>query len=341
MVRVALAEQLDLRPLALHAVDLSAPADPTVINGTTTRNLRALLGDSGGPWLIQSSLEGRVQRAVVWVPTPLPHSTREARIASYEDEWHHLLGTPGAPQWDLLWRLLMNVCQGGDGGVADQIQALTRVPAAAVALALRVPREGLPDMMSLDLAAPLFWAVLPIKDFVQAICIERVRRQQALLAAGFNSVEAEEEIETALLSRIEAVLTIRPELAGHFCAALFEAGLTKVAIGLAHCGAVPFIANPAEQLKELAQVAARRFDRLPTGIGQIAPRQRPPGLAFGHYVQPVIDAPLAAAEIVAARRAPASSKEILALINLRMVDPLYFDAALPAAVAFALQDTPR
>jgi hypothetical protein len=89
-------------------------------------------------------------------------------------------------------------------------------------------------------------------------------------------------------------------------------------------------------------MAARRFDRLPTGIGRIVPRHEPDELTgFNPYAQAVIDAPLAAAEFAAERRPAASTGELLALINLRLVDPLYFDAALPAAIEFALQEAQR
>ena len=52
----------------------------------------------------------------------------------------------------------------------------------------------------------------------------------------------------------------------------------------------------------------------------------------------MIEAPVAAAEFADRTAPPASTKELLALINLRLVDPVFFDAALPAAIGFVLEE---
>lgn len=272
----------------------------------------------------------------------MPRSTRDERIAGYEEELRRLLGTPGSPEWDRLRKLIVNVGRAGDAGVADQVQAIARVPAVAVALALQAPLEDLPDMLSLDTAAPLFWPTVPVAAFVEAIRVVHARRQQRLIQSGFEPAEARDEAGTALARRIADVLAIHPELEGHVCAALFQADLAGVAFSLRQNGAIAFVPNPLEQVKELAQVAARRFDRLPTGIGQVEPPQRPDGLAgFNGYLQALIDAPLTAAEFATGQRPPARARELIALINLRLVDQLYFDAALPVAIALAPQGPRR
>jgi hypothetical protein len=114
----------------------------------------------------------------------------------------------------------------GDAGVADQVQALAQVPAVAVALALRAPLEELSDMLSLDAAAPLFWPTVPVAAFAEAIRVEHARRQQRLIRSGFEPAEAWDEAGTALARRIADTLAIHPALEGHFCAALFQAGLS-------------------------------------------------------------------------------------------------------------------
>ncbi|MBF0340456.1 MAG: hypothetical protein HQL95_05760 [Magnetococcales bacterium] len=96
------------------------------------------------------------------------------------------------------------------------------------------------------------------------------------------------------------------------------------------------LSNPGALLQELAQEAARRFDRLPSGVGRLKPPHRLAGFSFSHYVQPLIDAPLIAAEMAVGRRAAPSMEEMLILINLRLLDPGYFDRALPAALTFYL-----
>ena len=55
----ALGIQIDRRLVRLHAVDLTAPEHPIVFEATPERDLRAMLGEKGGPWLIQSRLETR------------------------------------------------------------------------------------------------------------------------------------------------------------------------------------------------------------------------------------------------------------------------------------------
>lgn len=340
MPETALAMQFDKRPLGLHVVDLSAPAEPVVLQSVSTRDLRTLLGEAGGSRLIQSRLDERTQRAVVWAPRPMARSTRDERIATYSLDWRRLVGEPENPDWEKLWRLIVSVGQGGDAGVADQVQALAQVPEAAVALVLRVPQAEIADALALDLAAPLFWPTEPVAAFAAAIQADYGRRYGSRIGTGFAPDEAAEEAGTTLARRIAAILSYHSELAGHFGAALVQTGLINVACELLAQTPAPvlFVPDPVARFNELAQEAARRFERLPTGLAGIVPRYRPDGLAFNRYAQSVIDAPLTAAEFAAERRPPASPRELLTLINLRLVDPLYFDAALPAAVAIVLKE---
>jgi hypothetical protein len=63
------------------------------------------------------------------------------------------------------------------------------------------------------------------------------------------------------------------------------------------------------------------------------PLVRPKALTFSPDVQSLIDAPLVAGEIAVGLRHASNTALVLALINLRLVDPVYFDSALPAAIA--------
>jgi hypothetical protein len=265
---------------------------------------------------------------------------RSERIARYANQWRQLLVVPEDVAWELSWDLITSLAEGGDAGVADQVQALGNAPAAVIALALRVPQNALAEALALDVVAPFFWPAVPVTCFVEAIQTDHRRRHRRLIRAGFEPNEATEESHNALARRIEAILVSRPELAGHFGAALVEAHLVNVAVALNQCPSIPslFIANPAQRLQELGQEAARRFDRLPSGINGVVPRHRPPGMNFNRYAQPMIDAPVVAAEFAVGRRPPASVRELLTLINLRLVDHLYFDASLPAAVALVLKE---
>lgn len=340
--QTALAAQFDKRPIVLHAVDLTSASGPVVMDTTSGRDLRALLGETGGPWLVQARLGDRIQRAVAWAPKPIARSTRQDRIVAFARDWHRLVVQPLHPDWDRLWNVIVNLGRGGDAGIADQVQALGHAPAAAVSFMLRVRDEHLADALALDIAAPIFWPILPISAFVDAIQSD-YRRRLARLEDLFDGKEAIDESKRGLCRRIEEVLSIRAELAGHFGAALVQAGLADLMLTLNQSASLPkfLFPDPSAELTELAQVAARRFDRLPYGVSGIVPRHRPDGPPFNRYAQIVIDAPLVAAELATGQRPSASSRDIFSLINLRLVDPGYFDAALPAAIAFVLKETNR
>ena len=241
---------------------------------------------------------------------------------------------PESDNWNTVWRLIKAVGQGGDAGVLDQVQALASAPAAAIALALRVPTAELPMVMDLEGVAPLFWPILPISAFMQAVQVE-LSRQITIRRALFEPQEAAEEAGGALANRIGAILTHRPELAGHFGMALVNTGLILLALSPEHGLklAPVLVPNPIARLEARAQDAARRFDRLPDGLVEIMARNRPAKLSFSPQVQPLIDAPLVAAEMAVGQRQPPDLEQTLTLIKLRLADPEYFDAALPAAIA--------
>ena len=140
----------------------------------------------------------------------------------------------------------------------------------------------------------------------------------------------------ALVGRLTRILAHRPEWCGHIGHALAGTGLIEGIVQdssfVEVLGRV-IIANPKEILLNQAQEAARRFERLPNGVGGVTPLNRPGELPRFHpYCQSVIDAPLVAAEMAVGVRPPPDVDERLKLINLRLVDPSYFDDALPAAL---------
>jgi hypothetical protein len=327
----------------LHMVDLNAPEPVQVANRIEVQgelDLRSLLPEDEGVWLIQATVNDEVLRAVVWSPHPLPLSTREERIAQYAAAWSELLERPDDPEWERLWKLIQAVAEGGDASVLDQVQALARTPAAAVELLLRVPVDALSQALALDMAAPIFWPVLPVAAFCKAMTCDYTRQIRRYREVLEDEQEAKQAAIAALARRINAVLTLRPELGGHFGAALSETGVLAALMHIEnrHELLARILVNaPGKRLAELAQEAARRFDRLPTGVTRREPRSRPPGLVFDRQVQPVIDAPLVAAEIAAGMRPAPDAAMMLSLINLRLVDPSYFDSALPAALTLILR----
>ena len=339
----ALAAELSkARSLTFHAVDTGRPEQVKRIETTGRVNLRAFLGDEGGPWLIQSRLEGQVQRAAVWTPDPIPVASREDRLSIYVQEWKRLVSAPEDQEWDRLWRLIKEAGHGGDAGVLDQVQALAKVPAAVICLALRVSPEELSEVQVLDTVTPVFWPVLPVRDFTEAVVFEH-KRQLARYAPFFDEREAEEEADATLVKRIGEILALQPELAGHFRKALADAGLFGRIIHPSNHQEIPaplLISNPSERLAEISQEAVKRFDRLPDGLSKLAPRSQPsPNLSFNFnpYAQQMIDAPLVTAEMAAGLRPAPSVAERLTLIRLRHVDPIYFDTALPLALYLYLE----
>ncbi len=334
----------EARRAVLHAVDLSDSRQVGPIETGASVDLANHLERSAGPWLIQSTLEGRVQRAAVWNTRADGKVTREERIDAYAEKWRNLVDVPQDPDWDRLWQLISAVGQDGDSGALDQVQALARVPEAAIALALRIPGKELSEVFALETAAPIFWPALAVSDFSTAVRADH-SRQQKNLAPYLDHAEATELADQALARRIGDILLLRPDLVGHLCTALMETGLFERLIGSPETrerlmGLL--LASPSELLAEVAQEAARRFDRLPQGVGGLLPIERPEGFpVFNSYAQAMIDAPLVAAEMAAGRRPAPDVQEKLVLINLRLIDPLYFDAALPAALALCQSNVDR
>ena len=325
--------------LTVHAVNLSEPEQCKREETSGIVDLAQLLGKTGGPWLIQMRLEGQIQRPVVWGSSS--SDTRKDRVEHYEAEWRRLLDDCQDNSWERLGALIAAVREGGDAGALDEVQALARVPAAALSLAMRSPRTSLWEIQDLEAAAPIFWPTVQVTEFEVAVRSDQTR----LLAKLSSFCDAEEAMETAdhaLLRRIDQILILMPELASHFGGALAQAGIFNRALrfpGLFHLLQPVILPNPMERLLEVAQQAARRFDHLPAGVRGLDLEKRHPGLQFNRYAQAVIDAPLVAAEMAAQQRPEPNLEERLMLINLRAVDPIYFNEALPAALAILMAES--
>jgi hypothetical protein len=230
------------------------------------------------------------------------------------------------------------VMEGGDVGILDQVQALARVPSAAVRLLLNVPKGDLAQVLALEMEPPIFWPAVPAAAFAEALTSEHDGLVEQFTAVFENENEARESALSRIANRVEAILLLHPELASHFGVALMEAGLfLQAPVELLQKVAV---AGAADRLFELAQEAARRIDFLPSGIEGLKPNHRPAGMPlFDSSKQIVIDAPLVAAEMAAGLRTDLNHLgTALRLINLRMADPQYFDSALPVALAVVLKE---
>ena len=325
----------------IHAIHINLPeCDKTVDNPTSLNLLTHFSEPEKGPWLIQPGLNGQTQRAVVWPSSLTQNTSRDERINAYTDNFKQMLSFPEDSQWDRLGKLILAAGKKGDAGVLDQVQSLARIPAAAVFLTLVASHHAnLDEILRLDTVVPIFWPVVSVTDFAKAIQSYR-EHLSAKLRCCFDQ-ESDQEASHVLLRRIGKILTSMPELAGHFTWALESAGLFDQIINspdLQEFLAPLLIPNCEVRLQNEAQMAAKRFDRLPHGVHNIEPpHHRPAGMEFSsNYLQLMIDAPLAAAEIAANRRGAPNVNEKLSLINLRLLDPKYFCAALPAALHFHL-----
>ncbi len=333
-----------LRTVTLHALDLQGRNAIGPIELPARVDLKNHLSASSGPWLIQSRLGGQNQRATVWNPQETVTSTREERIQDYAEQWERYTTDAADLELSQMWELVVAAGRGGDAGVLDQVQAVARVPAVLVLLALRVRGPELALLFDLDTAAPIFWPTLPVVAFARAVKIQ-YGSMLSSLAPHIDGTAAEAAALQAVVGRLARILVHRPEWSTHVGHALADAGL------IGHVAADPSLAEvlgrvivrePMDFLFSQAQVAARRFDRLPNGVGRLAPRNRPDRLSgFHHYRQSLIDAPLVAAEMAAGVRPSPDVDERLMLINLRLVDPGYFDAALPAALHHYMEPSYR
>lgn len=321
--------------ITFHAVNMSDPESCKSGETSAIVTLTNLLGESSDPWLIQTRYDGQPQRPVVW--GALSQKTRKDRIENYKIKLRQLLGDGENNEWQRLKHLISAAWKGGDAGVLDEVQALAGVPAAALSLALRGGDVSRWCIQEIDVVAPIFWPSIPITEFEMAVRCEHDRLTKKLLFL-YEDKEATETADEVLLRRIGQVLILLPELAAHFGSALVNIGifnrflLSQTSSELLQ----PFIiSNPVDRLEELAQHAVKRFVHLPAGIQGLELENRPLRMQFNRYAQVVVDAPLVAVQMAAGLRPQPNLEEKLALINLRAVDPLYFDKALPIALTLA------
>lgn len=317
----------------IQAVHLEDPARTSEIQATGRIDLTGFLGTGAGLWFIQGRNDVRgVMRPFVWSTAPQPPTTRDARLARFAAMWAELLDTPGHAGWDQARSLIAAVRAAGDAGALDQVQALERVPAAAVALLLMADRQDQPAALSLEAEAPIWWPIVSCRAWKQAGRAARSRIVARLREAG---VEDDGISAKAMARAAGRILTLRPELAAHLGHALLGAGLNPMALN-AQDQSVP-LASPWRRLEGAAQEAARRFETLPQGTDVLRALRLSPPLVTNDGNAALMHAPLVAAEVSAGLRQALTHDETLRLIALRNSDPLWFDAALPAALTAAYE----
>ena len=302
-------------------------------------NLRELLGDDGGLWIILARVRGRVQRPVAWSPRPMPWSRRADRIAGYAEQWKRLTRETDATAWKEQWSTIEKVQCHGDVGCLDRVQALASTPRALIKQAYLVGLERLADHLTLDHAAPFLWPAIPLGEFVEGLR-GVVEHMAALLATFVDEPRIRELVSGQIILRSKAIAALRPELAAHIGHAL---NVLKL---LDHLPPGEFLAElsrfatprPLNALQGLAQSAAQKHFETPVGIAELHPRNRPPRMDFDADRQRLVDAPLVVAEAATERRPILSESEMLALVLLRMCDAEFFDRAAAAAIQLAIEE---
>ena len=322
----------------LAAVSLDDPARTARTEAESRIDMAAWLGEGEGLWFVQARNDMRgAMRPLVWSAQPLPHSTRDQRLAGYAADWVSLLEDPGHPGWDRNWALISAVRRAGHASSLDQVQALGRVPAAAVALLFSAARAERAEALALEAEAPIWWPLLPCSSWEVGVKAAHARIVVRLSAAGIEGVEA---TAAAALARIAGeIVALRPELAAHLGQALTAVSLPPMATDAN--GASILLAGSTARLAAAAQDAARRFDRLPQGTDGLRAMRLVAPAVTNDANAAILHAPLVVAEVATGLRPAPVSDETLRLIALRAADQIWFDAALPAALTQAIALRPE
>ena len=299
------------------------------------------LGDSEGLWFIQGTNDIRgLMRPFAWSAQPIGHSTREERLVTEETNWNALLEKPADPGWDTSWALISAVREEGDAGALDQVQALARTPAAAVAILMIVPRGDRAVALALETEAPLWWPLVSVQDWAMGVSAAHRYIHEKLDTAGLSNDDSSRIAAEAMAKAASEVVMLRPELAANIGYGLQAAGLGPEAAD--ENGGTTHLLPPADVarvvLSEAAQDAGRRFEALPDGVGDLYARQLLAPDGCNEANAPLLHAPLVAAEVATGLRPALEVDNVLRLIALREADEVWFDRALPAALTLALSE---
>lgn len=316
----------------LCALALDGEPEVRTIEAIEKVGLRDWLGEAPTLWFVQASnAERGVMRPIAWNAHPAPHESREARIVRFAKEWRELVATPGDPEWGRRSRLFKAAREAGSAVALDQIQALARAPAAAVVLLLRAARDDVATMLALEGEAPIWWPLVPVSAWRDAVAHYLSWKRASLLALDLPESEA----ERGLALRAYPIVAVRPELVSHLRYAFKAAGLPPFALDRA---GVPFpLWVQPSGLETEAEAMVKRAPIVPDGCGWVVAGRSRFGDRFNPIYRPVLHAPFVVAEVAAGVRPPPSTGEMLQLIALRLADTIWFDAAVPLALAQAME----
>jgi hypothetical protein len=322
----------------LVAVCLDDPARTVSVEVESRTDPAVWLGEDEGLWFVQGWSESRgVMRPMVWSAQSGGSSSREQRLQNYAADWKRLLSEPDDMGWDRIWSLILAVRDAGDASALDQVQALARVPAAAVALLLRAGRADRAAALLLETESPLWWPLVSCVAWAEAFVSVRDGLRHRLRIAGIGEEDIGPLVVDRLAKAAGEIIALRPELSVHLGQAFARAGERPLA--LTSTGAPVPLAVPRsrDSLAGAAQEALRRFSRLPDGVAGLSARELQVSLPGTDDFRPLLHAPLVAAEVATGRRSNPTPQEYLQLIALRAADPIWFDVALPSALTLALE----
>lgn len=324
----------------LTAVCLDDPARIVRVNVESRTDPAVWLGNGDGLWFVQGYSESRgVMRPMVWSAQPGEWSSREQRLQDYAQEWRRLLSEPDDMGWDRIWSLILAVRDAGDASALDQVQALARVPAAAVVLLLRVGRADRAAALLTEAESPLWWPLVPCAAWTEALVSVRDGLRHRLRNAGIGEEDIGSLVAERLAKAAGEIIALRPELAVHLGQAFARAGEWPQALTATGASIPLAVPKARDRLADAAQDALRRFSRLPDGVSGLSARKLKVALPGTDDARPLLHAPLVAAEVATGGRPNPTPQEYLQLIALRAADPVWFDTALPAALTLALEAT--
>lgn len=320
---------LPQKETALHALSLTGPLQTRTLTANGDTDLRPLLGDQSETWFIQGRSMRAVMRPVAWPPGG---DRRADRIRAYAKDWRDMLDDPASPRWSIVAQKIAAARAGGDAGGLDEVQALGRVPAAAVALMLRARAVELPAWLGLETEAPIWWPLVTISDVARGVRHALERKIAQFEKVGDPPDTWAYQANLSVAEQAHKVVVVRPELRGHFASGFEAAGLQPFAFVDGEPRWFNRVDDPAGQLAEAAQAAARRAPHQPAE-NVLIPVRGPRQLPQNTVQRPLLDAPLAVADIACGLVAQPDHRLATHLLALRWADQEWFDTALPLAIA--------
>ena len=340
------AENLPARIVNLSAPGLVQTLEPLPIGQAFFDQLP----EHPGPWMVFA----RDDRGLVRPPRPrikqveeaLPAArfsdaflacsnarTRDGRLGAFGRELVDLLSPMRQGDLGLFEQQLEDL--GGDETLCslDSFVALDRAPALAVLLLLRATKEQLSARIDLESISPFSWTTLPLDSWRQAIEARLQQLETVMVSAGLPLETAQTYAHEAVATSLRAIRDRRPELIGQLVLAGLETSMFQALLKVLTFPKA--LNNPEAELMSAAGTAVRQQDgtRHPFPLRS---SYAPEGFArYDDAMRDLLNAPLVAADhVLGLQPHPPQPAIAIALLHYRLQHPDYFEAAMPAAIAF-------